>query len=117
MKRMLKFLKGHKKESILAPLFKMLEALFELFVPLVVAEIIGSGIGGGDGSVVTRMCALLLAELPSAMIQNLPCRSALMKWALCHRTLWLLWPAPRRNEHDSRSSHDIFAACAHNFGT
>ena len=40
MKKLLVYLKMYKKETILAPLFKMLEALFELFVPLVIAAII-----------------------------------------------------------------------------
>ena len=40
MKRLLKYLKGYEKETILAPLFKMLEATFELIVPLVVAGIV-----------------------------------------------------------------------------
>ena len=44
MKKLLYFMKDYKKESVLAPLFKMLEAFFELFVPLVVASIIDDGI-------------------------------------------------------------------------
>ena len=47
MKRLLKYLKNYKKESILSPLFKMLEASFELMVPLVVASMIDKGIGDG----------------------------------------------------------------------
>ena len=45
MKDLLKYLRHYVKESILAPLFKMLEASFELFVPLVIAAIIDTGIG------------------------------------------------------------------------
>ena len=48
MKHLLNQLKQYKKESILAPLFKMLEALFDLFVPIVVADIINVGIGNQD---------------------------------------------------------------------
>ena len=44
MRSLLKYLKDYKKESILAPVFKMLEASFELFVPLVMAAIIDTGI-------------------------------------------------------------------------
>ena len=44
MKRLLRYLNDYKKESVLAPLFKMLEASFELFVPLVVAQIVDVGI-------------------------------------------------------------------------
>ena len=48
MKKTLSYLKSYKKECILAPLFKLLEACFELFVPLVIADIIDIGISGGD---------------------------------------------------------------------
>ena len=48
MYKLLRFLKDYKKESILGPLFKLLEASFELLVPLVVAAIIDKGIGGAD---------------------------------------------------------------------
>ena len=60
MKRLLVYLKDYKKESILAPLFKMLEASFELFVPLVVADMIDTGISHKDGGYILRMGALLL---------------------------------------------------------
>lgn len=75
MKKLLVFLKDYKKETILAPLFKMLEAGFELFVPLVMAVIIDRGIGGsnyagyesadmmigvGDTALVLRMGAVLV---------------------------------------------------------
>ena len=56
MKKILYFLKDYKKESILAPLFKMLEATFELIIPLVMAAIIDVGIAGSDKSYVIRMC-------------------------------------------------------------
>lgn len=67
MKKLLVFLKDYKKESILAPLFKLLEAFFELFVPLVMASIIDRGIGNGgdsgDVGYIARMglCLLTLA--------------------------------------------------------
>ena len=44
MKMIMRFLKDYKKECVLAPLFKMLEAIFELFVPLVVSSVIDKGI-------------------------------------------------------------------------
>lgn len=50
MKKLLVFLRDYKKESVLAPLFKLLEASFELFVPLVMAKIIDVGIGTGDNA-------------------------------------------------------------------
>lgn len=61
MKSILSFLRDYKKESILAPAFKMLEATFELIVPLVMAAVIDVGIAGGDKAYVTRMCLVLVA--------------------------------------------------------
>ena len=65
MKRLLKYLKDYTKESILAPLFKLLEAGFELFVPLVMAKIIDHGIANRDGGTILRMglCLVLLASV------------------------------------------------------
>lgn len=60
MKKVLAYLKGYKKECVFAPLFKMLEALFELFVPLVMAAVIDTGIGTGNKNYVIRMCLLLV---------------------------------------------------------
>ena len=61
MKSLLVYLKDYKKESILAPLFKMLEALFELFVPLVMAAVIDVGIANSDKSYIVKMCFILIA--------------------------------------------------------
>ena len=60
MKRLLVYLKDYKKECVLAPLFKMLEASFELFVPLVIASLIDKGILAGDKSVIIRSFLLLV---------------------------------------------------------
>ncbi len=60
MWKLLIYLKDYKKQTVLAPLFKMLEALLELFVPLVVAAIIDTGIAGGDSSYVVRMVLVLI---------------------------------------------------------
>ena len=54
------FLKYYKKESILGPLFKLLEASFELMVPLIVARIIDIGIKNGDKPYIIKMCLLML---------------------------------------------------------
>lgn len=59
MKMIIQFMKDYKKESILAPLFKMLEALLELFVPLVVAQIIDRGIYYGDKRYIISMCLVM----------------------------------------------------------
>ncbi len=61
MKRIWLYLKEYKKECVFAPLFKMLEALFELFVPLVVASIIDVGIAGKDSGYIIKMCGMLVA--------------------------------------------------------
>lgn len=60
MKGMMKYLKGYGKESVIAPLFKMLEALFDLFVPLVMADIINIGIASGDSAYIWQRCGLLV---------------------------------------------------------
>ena len=60
MKKLLRFLKTYRKESILAPLFKLLEASFELFVPLVMAAIIDVGIAGADTGYIGKMGAVLV---------------------------------------------------------
>ncbi|MBR5619517.1 MAG: ABC transporter ATP-binding protein, partial [Clostridia bacterium] len=54
-------LKEYRKESVLGPLFKLLEATLELIVPLVVAAIIDRGVGGGDKGYAVRMCLVLVA--------------------------------------------------------
>ena len=61
MKKLLVYLKDYKKESILAPLFKLLEAFFELFVPIVMANIIDRGIADSDMGYIGKMGACLLA--------------------------------------------------------
>ena len=60
MKKLLCYLKEYKKESVLGPLFKLLEATLELFVPLVVAAIIDTGIGNKDRGYVVKMCLVLV---------------------------------------------------------
>lgn len=60
MKKLLVYLKDYIKESILGPLFKLLEALFELFVPLVIAAIIDTGIENGDTGYIIKMCLVLV---------------------------------------------------------
>lgn len=60
MKSLLKYLKDYKKESILAPLFKMLEASFELLVPLVMAAVIDKGIEGKDKGYIVSMCFVMI---------------------------------------------------------
>lgn len=60
MKKLLVYLKDYKKESVLGPLFKLLEASFELIVPLVIAAIIDTGVTNGDRGYVMKMCMVLV---------------------------------------------------------
>ena len=60
MKKLLVYLKDYKKESVLGPLFKLLEATFELIVPLVMAAIIDTGVASGDKSYIMKMCMVLV---------------------------------------------------------
>lgn len=59
MKQLLVYLKDYKKESILGPLFKLLEASFELIVPLVVASMIDVGIAGSNKGYIVKMCLIM----------------------------------------------------------
>ena len=61
LKKLLKYMRGYGKECVLGPLFKLLEASFELMIPLVVANIVDQGIGSGDGSYIVKMCAVMIA--------------------------------------------------------
>ena len=61
MKKLLKYMKGYGKECILGPLFKLLEATFELFIPLVVASIVDKGISSGDHGYILKMCGVMIA--------------------------------------------------------
>lgn len=61
MKTLMKLMRSYAKESILAPLFKMLEATFELLIPLVVAAIVDAGIGGADKPYIVNMCLVMVA--------------------------------------------------------
>ncbi len=61
MRKLLVYMKGYYKECILSPLFKMLEAGFELIIPLVVASIIDVGIAGNDGSYIIKACLIMAA--------------------------------------------------------
>lgn len=60
MKKLLIYLKDYKKEICLAPLFKLLEVVFELLVPLVIAKVIDVGIAHSDGPYIVRKCLLLV---------------------------------------------------------
>lgn len=61
MKKLLKYLRDFRRDCILSPMFKLLEAIFELFVPLIMAAIIDVGIGLGDRPYIYKMCLVLVA--------------------------------------------------------
>lgn len=60
MKNLLVYLKRYRKETVLAPLFKMLEASFELLIPLVMAQIIDKGIAQADRRLILQMCLIMI---------------------------------------------------------
>ncbi len=60
MKKLLKYMKGFEKQCILGPLFKLLEATFELLIPLVVASIVDTGIAAGDKGYIVKMCLVMV---------------------------------------------------------
>ncbi|MBS6196395.1 MAG: ABC transporter ATP-binding protein [Clostridiales bacterium] len=60
MRKLLKYLSNYKKETVIAPLFKMLEASFELLIPIVMANIIDIGIRDGDETYIWKMCGLMV---------------------------------------------------------
>lgn len=60
MRKLLKYMRGYGKECVLGPLFKLLEASFELLIPLVVAAIVDTGIGNGDRGYVIKMCLVMI---------------------------------------------------------
>ena len=71
MKSLWRYLKKYRKECVLAPLFKMLEASFELMVPLVMAAIIDTGIQNSDKGFIFRMCLILLALAAVGLVSSI----------------------------------------------
>ena len=74
MRRLLKYLKNYKKELILGPFFKLLEAVFELIVPVVMAKIIDNGIGNSDSSYILKMSGLIVLLGASGLCIALTCQ-------------------------------------------
>ena len=72
MKSLLKYLKEYRKEAVLAPLFKLLEATFELIVPLVMAAIIDTGIGTQNRPYILKMCGVLVLRGAEGLGSGLP---------------------------------------------
>ena len=90
MKFVLSYLSEYKKETILAPLFKMLEAIFELLVPLVVASIINKGILQGDESYLLRMTVLAVVGVVTAITaQYFAAKAAIYSASKMRRDLYV----------------------------
>ena len=72
MKQLWKYTKGYRPQTVVAPFMKLIEALLELLVPLLVAEIIDHGVGeGGDPAIVWRMCGLMVLSATVGMVLSL----------------------------------------------
>ena len=89
MHKLMRYIKGYEKQAVLAPLFKMLEATFELFVPLVVASIIDTGIKNGDAVFIWQRCGLLVLLAAIGLTCSLTAQYFSAKAALG-------WPVPLR---------------------
>ena len=77
MHKLMRYIKGYERQALLAPLFKMLEACFELFVPLVIASIIDTGIKNGDAAFIWTRCGLLVLLAASLTAQYFSATAAL----------------------------------------
>lgn len=86
MKRLLVYLKDYKKECFLAPLFKMLEASFELLVPIVMASLIDNGIAGADRGLIYRECTILIVLGLIGLICSVTAQFFAAKAAVCFAT-------------------------------
>ena len=111
MRKLLVYMKDYKKESFLAPLFKLLEATFELIVPLVIAQIIDVGIQTGDTGFIISRCLLLVGFGVVGMVSAITAQyfAARLPWALppgcvtaCSKKstnspslFWTVWALPR----------------------
>ncbi len=82
MRRLFRYLKGYEKETVIAPLFKMLEACFELLVPLVVARIVDEGIQNADLPFIWQQCGLLVLLAVVGMASSLTAQYFAAKSAL-----------------------------------
>ena len=66
MKKLIRYLKNYKKESVLGPLFKLLEVVFELMVPMIMASLIDKGIGNRDEVYIGKMFGMLILQIGRA---------------------------------------------------
>ncbi|MBO4396287.1 MAG: ABC transporter ATP-binding protein [Eubacterium sp.] len=86
MRYLLKYMKPYRKEAVLAPLFKLLEATLELFVPIVMTMIIDNGIANRDNSYILWMGAVLVAIAAVGMTVSITAQYFAAKAAVCFST-------------------------------
>lgn len=82
MRRLFRYIRGYEKETVIAPLFKMLEACFELLVPIVMATIIDEGIKNADLPLIWRQCGILVLLAVVGMVCSLTAQYFAAKSAL-----------------------------------
>ena len=78
MHKLMRYIKGYERQALLAPLFKMLEACFELFVPLVIASIIDTGIKNQDAAFIWTRCGLQMCIRDRSLCSCIPLPAAMM---------------------------------------
>ena len=94
MGKLLVYLKDYKKESVLGPLFKLLEASFELIVPLVMAAIIDHGVADGDKPYIMKMCLVLVLQRQRSVFPQDCATHFLSIFRNYHFRRWILWEHP-----------------------
>lgn len=87
MRTLAKYLRNYKKESILAPFFKFLEVVFDLLVPIVIAQIIDVGIAHNDhGYIVQKFFILILMAAAGLASASRPVFAGKSQRRFCHRS-------------------------------
>ena len=86
MKKLLKYLKNYKKELVFGPFFKLMEAVFELIVPVVMAKMIDNGIGNNDSGYIFRMGGLIVLLGVCGLGFALTCQYLAARCAYCFGT-------------------------------
>ena len=80
------YLKNYRKESILAPFFKFLEVVFDLLVPVVIAQIIDVGITGNDRPYIIERFFILVLMAAAGLAVSITAQFFAAKARICHRT-------------------------------
>ena len=108
MGKLLVYLKDYKKESVLGPLFKLLEASFELIVPLVMAAIIDHGVADGDKPYIMKMCLVLVLLAVIGLTCSITAQYFAAKAAYSVSDDWMIKRTKRYNFHTS--AHNLIPA-------